>query len=75
MRAISAVTFSTILIVGLFMTPAQVYGQTPADAQTPTVLGPPYFDSAVQFWSGQDVVPTFDGWMQNSDGIYTLVFG
>jgi len=49
--------------------------QTPADAQAPVPLGPTYYDSAIQFWSGQDVVPTFDGWIQNADGSYTLVFG
>ena len=49
--------------------------QTPADAQTPVPLGPTYYDSAIKFWSGQDVVPTFDGWIQNADGTYTLVFG
>jgi len=49
--------------------------QKPADAQTVTVLSPTYFDSNVQFLSGQNVAPSFDGWMQNDDGTYTLVFG
>src|SRR5438105_15805047 len=28
-----------------------------------------------KFNSGQDVVPTFDGWMRNADGSFTFVFG
>jgi hypothetical protein len=65
-----------VAIGGLLSLGARAVGaQTPADAQAPTVLGPTYYDSAIQFWSGQDVVPTFDGWMQNDDGTFTLVFG
>jgi len=65
-----------IALAGAVLLVGQVAGaQTPADAQSPTVIGPTYYDSAVQFWSGQDVVPTFDGWIQNSDGTFTLVFG
>ena len=29
----------------------------------------------VKFNSGQDVVPTFDGWLRNPDGSFTFVFG
>jgi hypothetical protein len=28
-----------------------------------------------RFNSGQDIVPTFDGWMRNPDGTFTFVFG
>ena len=28
-----------------------------------------------KFNSGQDVVPTFDGWLRNADGTFTFVFG
>ena len=49
--------------------------QTAADSQAIESLAPPYSDSAVEFWSGQDVVPTFDGWKKNDDGTFTLVFG
>jgi hypothetical protein len=28
-----------------------------------------------KFASGQDVVPSFDGWIKNTDGTFTLVFG
>ncbi len=27
------------------------------------------------FNSGQDVVPSFDGWLRNADGTFTFVFG
>ena len=62
-------------LAGLSLSVPIAMPQTPADAQTPTFLGPPYFDSNVQFWSGQNVAPSFDGWMQNDDGTFTLVFG
>ncbi|HLG97294.1 MAG TPA: hypothetical protein VKX49_13365 [Bryobacteraceae bacterium] len=38
----------------------------------------PQFPTAIpqtKFNSGQDVVPSFDGWMRNADGTYTFVFG
>src|SRR5579863_6476469 len=28
-----------------------------------------------KFSRGQDVVPSFDGWLRNADGSFTLVFG
>ena len=28
-----------------------------------------------QFSRGQDVVPSFDGWLRNADGTFTMVFG
>ncbi|HYL38388.1 MAG TPA: hypothetical protein VEV17_20895 [Bryobacteraceae bacterium] len=38
----------------------------------------PQFPTAIpqtKFNSGQDVVPSFDGWLKNSDGTFTFVFG
>jgi len=67
---------STLAMGGALLLGAQILrAQTPADGQTPTALSPTYYDSAVQFQSGQDVVPTFDGWIVNQDGTFTLVFG
>lgn len=37
--------------------------------QLPTAIPQTKFDR------GQDVVPTFDGWMRNADGSFTFVFG
>ena len=75
MKILHRATFAgALLAVASLVIPVAV-AQTPADAQTPTVLGPPYFDSNVQFLSGQNVAPSFDGWMQNDDGTFTLVFG
>jgi hypothetical protein len=36
---------------------------------------PPTAISQTKFNSGQDVVPSFDGWLRNSDGTFTMVFG
>ena len=36
---------------------------------------PPTFNPESHFDSGQDVVPSFDGWLHNPDGTYTMVFG
>jgi hypothetical protein len=40
-----------------------------AQAQLPTV------NPQTQFSSGQDVVPVFEGWLRNTDGTFTFVFG
>ena len=71
LRSLCAVALGGVLL----LSGQASFAQTPADAQTPTPMSPTYTDSAIQFWSGQDVVPTFDGWIQNEDGTYTLVFG
>lgn len=42
-----------------------------AQAQTP----PPTYIPQTKFSSGQNVVPSFDGWIRNSDGSFTMVFG
>ena len=36
---------------------------------------PPTYIAGTRFSSGQDVVPTFDGWIRNADGTFTMVFG
>jgi hypothetical protein len=42
-----------------------------AAAQTP----PPTYIPQTKFARGQDVVPSFDGWLKNPDGSFTMVFG
>ncbi len=42
-----------------------------AGAQTP----PPTYIPQTKFSRGQDVVPSFDGWLRNPDGSFTMVFG
>jgi hypothetical protein len=32
-------------------------------------------NSGIQYSSGQDVVPAFEGWQRNTDGTYTFLFG
>jgi hypothetical protein len=36
---------------------------------------PPDFIPQTKFNSGQDIVPSFDGWLRNPDGTFTMVFG
>ena len=36
---------------------------------------PPTYIPQTKFSRGQDVVPSFDGWLRNSDGSFTMVFG
>jgi hypothetical protein len=48
-----------------------VLGLGSATAQIP----PPTYIPETKFSSGQDVVPTFDGWLRNADGTFTMVFG
>jgi len=36
---------------------------------------PPTYNPEEKFDSGQDVVPSFDGYVHNADGTYTFVFG
>ena len=36
---------------------------------------PPTYGVQTRFNTGQDVVPSFDGWFRNADGTFTLVFG
>jgi hypothetical protein len=42
-----------------------------SSAQTP----PPTYIPQTKFARGQDIVPSFDGWIRNSDGTFTMVFG
>lgn len=43
-----------------------------AAAQTPL---PPTYIPQTKFSRGQDIVPSFDGWIRNTDGTFTMVFG
>jgi hypothetical protein len=36
---------------------------------------PPTYIGQTKFQSGQDVVPSYEGWLQNADGTFTMVFG
>jgi hypothetical protein len=36
---------------------------------------PPTYIPQTRFSRGQDVVPSFDGWIKNADGSFTMVFG
>jgi len=36
---------------------------------------PPTYIPQTKFSRGQDVVPSFDGWLRNADGSFTMVFG
>ena len=42
-------------------------------AQSATL--PPTYGVQTRFNTGQDVVPSFEGWFRNTDGTYTMVFG
>lgn len=42
-----------------------------SSAQTP----PPTYIPQTKFARGQDIVPSFDGWIRNADGTFTMVFG
>jgi hypothetical protein len=44
---------------------SKMYAQPPV----PTYIG------QTKFMSGQDVVPVYEGWLKNSDGSFTFVFG
>ena len=35
----------------------------------------PTYNPQTQFSSGQDVVPVYEGWLRNTDGTFTFVFG
>jgi hypothetical protein len=43
-------------------------------AQAPPNLPPTYIPQT-KFWSGQDVVPVYEGWLRNPDGTFNMVFG
>src|SRR5579871_3326833 len=53
---------------------AVLIGAAALEAQTPQILPPTYIPQT-HFNSGQDVVPSFDGWIRNPDGSFTMVFG
>ena len=57
----------TLVVVTLVVAAAAI-----ASAQGPP---PATYIPQTKFSRGQDVVPSFDGWIRNSDGTFTLVFG
>ncbi|MCU1338654.1 MAG: hypothetical protein JWO19_4235 [Bryobacterales bacterium] len=52
---------SILFVAGLYLAVAQNLPQT--------------YIPQTKFSRGQDVVPSFDGWIRNTDGTFTLVFG
>ena len=58
-------SWSRVIAVALFVLAGIVVGQPP----------PPTYIPQTRFSQGQDVVPTFEGWIKNPDGMFTLVFG
>jgi hypothetical protein len=36
---------------------------------------PPTYIGQTKFQTGQDVVPSYEGWLRNTDGTFTMVFG
>jgi hypothetical protein len=46
-----------------------------AGALAPAQQPAPTYIPQTKFARGQDVVPSFDGWMKNADGSFTMVFG
>jgi hypothetical protein len=55
----------------LALTIMMVTGGVSAMSQTP----PPTYIPQTHLDAGQDVVPSFDGWLHNADGSFTFVFG
>src|ERR1043166_4828998 len=58
---------SRLLAISACLTGFSFQGQAQPDF--PTAI------SQTKFNSGQDVVPSFDGWLRNPDGTFTFVFG
>ena len=59
--------FYSILAAGLGIGSACIVSAQPEQ--------PPTYLPQTKFARGQDVVPSFDGWLRNSDGSFTMVFG
>jgi hypothetical protein len=55
----------------LFLVLCGLAGSLAVRAQPPT----PTYISQTKFNTGQDVVPVYEGWLRNSDGTFTFVFG
>src|SRR6202789_132376 len=52
-------------MIRLLLAASMLYAQPPAPTYIPQT----------RFSSGQDVQPTYDGWLRNADGTFTMVFG
>jgi hypothetical protein len=57
--------------LSLFLVLCGLAGSFAVRAQPPT----PTYISQTKFNAGQDVVPVYEGWLRNSDGTFTFVFG
>jgi hypothetical protein len=55
----------------LFLVLCELAGSFAVRAQPPA----PTYISQTKFNTGQDVVPVYEGWLRNSDGTFTFVFG
>ncbi|SPF46166.1 exported hypothetical protein [Candidatus Sulfopaludibacter sp. SbA4] len=55
----------------LFLALCALAGSFAVRAQPPA----PTYISQTKFNTGQDVVPVYEGWLRNSDGTFTFVFG
>jgi len=55
----------------LFLVLCGLAGSFAVRAQPPT----PTYISQTKFNTGQDVVPVYEGWLRNTDGTFTFVFG
>jgi len=52
-------------MIRLLLAASMLYAQPPSPTYIPQT----------RFSSGQDVQPTYDGWLRNADGTFTMVFG
>src|SRR5437899_241820 len=62
-RVVICILAASLLPSGAHTTRAQGLSQLPT------------YNPQTQFSSGQDVVPVYEGWLRNSDGTFTFVFG
>src|ERR1700683_4626365 len=52
-------------MIRLLLAASMLYAQPPSPTYIPQT----------RFSSGQDIQPTYDGWLRNPDGTFTMVFG
>jgi hypothetical protein len=57
------------LVQGLALAGSLAVGVASAQVELPT------YNPQTKFLTGQDVVPAYEGWLRNSDGTFTFVFG
>src|ERR1019366_655025 len=61
------------LVPGLTCFALTCFGLVCSESAAQTL--PPTYIPQTRMDAGQDVVPSFDGWMRNADGTFTFVFG